>query len=141
MKFIGEPWELLPNLGPPTAFQPQWTGKGYKHYVFQSSPVSHVIAPDGRQHQMINVRPEDAHLPVERGLLGYIKDTGYNPAQFDIPDHQTAWDALSEQFGFPDTRPASMARSLPTDASRFSTGDINPVTGRWPSSLPRPRGY
>jgi hypothetical protein len=149
MRFFGDINDFLGTLGPPTAFQPQWAGVGYKSYLFESSPVGHVITPDGQRHQLINVHPEDAHLPVERALLGYIRETGYNPYQFDIPEHQTYWDSLSEQFGFPDSRPASLAdQPLPADTLPQASGDLNPATGRFPrlrdaseASLPRKRGF
>lgn len=148
MQFFGNIHDFLGSLGPPTAPQPEWTGLGYKSYVFTHSPVIHTIAPDGRHHQNIEVDPHDADLPVERALLGYIKDAGYNPYQFDIPEHQTHWDYLSEQFGFPDSRPGSTGQPLPADVRQQASGDLNPATGRWPrirdaseSSLPRkPRG-
>lgn len=137
MFYFGDPDDFLGTLGPPTRFQPQWAGRGYKHYVFDSSPVGHVISPDLMHHQMINVHPEAARLPVEAELLNYIRETGENPHQFRLPEHQSAWDQLSEVFGFPDTRPGSVAMPLPVDTTGMASGDINPMTGRWPSDHPR----
>ncbi len=131
MKFIGDPYDLLGTLGPPTAFQPQVSGQGYKHYVFETSPVAHAIGPDGSHHQMIEVHSEDAHLPVERALLGYIRDVGYDAREFDLPE-QVHWDRTSEQFGFPDTRPASLAqpvRQLPRDEGSFLPSAHGPEMG------------
>jgi len=139
MDYFGEPFDILGTLGPPTRFQPQWTGKGFQHFVFDSSPVGHIISPDLSHHQVINVHPENRDLPVERELLGYIKETGYNPAEFRLPEHQTGWDQLSEVFGFPDTRPSTGGIRLPHDETAASSGDINPMTGRWPSEHPRGR--
>lgn len=139
-RFNQEPYAFLNDLGPPTRFQPERAGQGYTHLVYSSSPVTHVTAPDGVQHQMIQVHPEEAHLPVEHSLLRYMRDAGENPATFHLPDSAMHWDAMSEQYGFPDSRPASTGQALPGDYTQKASGDINPVTGRWPGSLPQRRG-
>ena len=118
MRFFGNPADPFISYGPPTRFQPQWSGQGYKHQVFDSALVAHVIAPDGVQHQMISVYPEHAHLPVEHALLDYFASTGGNPAEFALPEHQSAWDYIGQQFGIPDSRPGSLA-VLPRQQQAF----------------------
>lgn len=137
MNFFGEPFDLMGTVGPPTAYQPEWSGVGFKHYVFKSSPVTHVIAPDNAHHQYIDIDPEDDHLPVEREIMGLIQETGYNPRQFNLPEHLTHWDYVGEQFGYPDTRVGSNAqpvarkpRSQAAQARTFNQMPARPPQGR-----------
>jgi hypothetical protein len=142
MRFNQDPYQFLgAGFGPPTRPTPERAGQGDTRFVFHSSPVTHVITGDGQQHQMIQVHPEEAHKPVEHALLRYMRDAGENPATFHLPLSQMHWDQMSEQFGYPDSRPAttSGAPTLPNDDLAAASGDLNPVTGRWPSSHPRGR--
>jgi hypothetical protein len=144
--YIGDPTDFLGTLGPPTRFQPEWEGVGYKRFMFDTSPVGHVVDTEGNHYQQINLHAESIHLPVEGALLDYVVDTGYNPRQFAFPEHQSDWDYIGEQFGFPDSRPGLFSSNLPHDTVRQSSGDVNPMTGRFPvrdaseASLPRKPG-
>lgn len=141
MNYIGDPANFLGTVGPPTRIQPEWEGVGYKHLVYDTSPVGHIIAPDGLHHQMINIHAEKAHLPLEGALLDYIGNTGYNPQQFQIPEHLNEWYQQSEQFGFPDSRPGSVAmvqprEARPSDYIETATG-VYPIRDATEASLPR----
>jgi hypothetical protein len=137
MRFNQDPYQFLgAGFGPPTRPTPERAGQGDTRFVFHSSPVTHTVTGDGGQFQAIQVHPEEAHKPVEHALLRYMRDAGENPATFHLPLSEMHWDARSEQFGFPDSRPATTSRasSLPHDDLGAASGDLNPVTGRWPSS-------
>ena len=85
------PYDYFGSYGPPTIYSPEWTGQGYKHYVFDDSPVAHVRCPDGQMHQFLNIHPHEAHLPVESELMEYVDQTGYNPAEMTMPDYEGGW--------------------------------------------------
>lgn len=139
MQFFNDvPWTLFDTIGPPTKAQPQWSGRGYKRFVFNSNPVQHVVDHDGSHSQMIQVHAEEAHLPVEHELNSYMKETGYNASAFFLPAGQTHTDNYgTAQYDNPDSRPGSDAiLPPPPGRAKAALQSVNPARGPNPPSHP-----
>ncbi len=58
----GYPWEGFEDQFPQVEPTPLWFGFGHKNFVYDKTPIKHLILADGQQHSEIDVQDPDEPL-------------------------------------------------------------------------------
>jgi len=58
----GYPYDGFTEMYPTTEPTPEWYGFGHKHFVYNKTPVKHLILVDGQQHSELDVQDPDEPL-------------------------------------------------------------------------------
>src|SRR5689334_12720487 len=109
----GYPYEGFEEMFAQVEPTPEWYGFGHKHYVYNKTPIKHLLLVDGQEHSEIDVTDPDEPLDhvIADQLRGQPAERPHMPVASVLSLIPTIRpgarpDMEYGQFQLPDTRPA-----------------------------------
>jgi hypothetical protein len=115
----GYPYDGFENMYAATEHTPEWYGFGHKNYVYNATPVKHLLLVDGQEHSEISVNDPDEPLDnvVADRMRGVPAERPHIPISNVLTVDRTIRPGArpgmeTGQFASPDTRPAVILHSF-----------------------------